>query len=392
VKRIVILGSTGSVGKNALEIVRAHPKRFKVVGLAADSNVDELSPQIAEFKPDAAVLSNPEAAAELKRRGTGSARIIDGAEALRQIAVWPGADLVIAASSGSSSLLPVLDAIAAGRTIAFANKELLVMAGRLVMESAARHQVRILPVDSEHNAIFQCLEGERGRDSVRKILLTGSGGPLRDVPAERFRGLSKETVIRHPRWNMGKKISVDSATLMNKGLEIIEARWLFDIAPDRIEIVIHPEAVIHSMVEFVDGSVLAQAGPTDMKLPLIHCLGYPERVDHPALFTDWASVGSLNFMKPDVAKFPCLGMALDVARRGDTTLPAALNAADEVAVEAFLADRIDFADIPAVIERTLARDAAAERPTLEAVLEADARARDEAFRAVRELSSAARTS
>ena len=266
------------------------------------------------------------------------------------------------------------------------------MAGRLVMESAARHKVRILPVDSEHNAIFQCLEGERGRDSIRKILLTGSGGPLRDVPAERFRGLSKETVIRHPRWNMGKKISVDSATLMNKGLEIIEARWLFNIAPDRIEIVIHPEAVIHSMVEFIDGSVLAQAGPTDMKLPLIHCLGYPERVDHPALFTDWAAVGNLNFMKPDIAKFPCLGMALDVARRGDTTLPAALNAADEVAVEAFLSDRIDFADIPIVIERVLARDTAAERPTLDAVLEADARARDEAFRAVRELSSAARTS
>jgi 1-deoxy-D-xylulose-5-phosphate reductoisomerase len=391
VKRIIILGSTGSVGKNALEIVRAHPQRFQVVALAADSNYEELALQIAEFKPQAVVLSNPQASAELKRRGTGSALLLNDRDALRQIAVWPGADLVIAASSGSSSLLPVLDAIAAGRTIAFANKELLVMAGRLVMEAAARHSVRILPVDSEHNAIFQCLEGERSRDTIRKILLTGSGGPLRDVPAASFRGLSKETVIRHPRWNMGKKISVDSATLMNKGLEILEARWLFDIEPDRIEIVIHPEAVIHSMVEFVDGSVLAQAGPTDMKLPLIHCLGYPNRVPHPELTTDWAAIGKLHFMKPDVAKFPCLGMALEVARKGDTTLPAALNAADEVAVEAFLSDRIDFADIPNVIERVLANDDAAAQPSLATVLAADARAREEALRAVRDLSSAAHT-
>lgn len=390
-KRIVILGSTGSVGKNALEIVRLHPARFKVVGLAADSNVDELALQTAEFSPEAVLLSNPAAAAELKRRGTGSARLLTGPDGLRQLAVWPGADLVIAASSGSSSLLPVLDAIAAGRTIAFANKELMVMAGRLVMEAAARHAVPILPVDSEHNAIFQCLEGERSRQTVRKILLTGSGGPLRDVPAERFRGLSKETVIRHPRWNMGRKISVDSATLMNKGLEIIEARWLFDIEPDRIEIVIHPEAVIHSMVEFVDGSVLAQAGPTDMKLPLIHCLGYPDRVPHPAFTTDWAGIGALSFMKPDVSKFPCLRMALEVARRGDTTLSTALNAADEVAVEAFLADRIDFADIPNVIERVLSRDPASERPDLDQVLAADARARETASRAVADLASAAHT-
>lgn len=388
-KRIVILGSTGSVGKNALQIVRSHPARFEVAALAADSNVEELRLQIEEFKPQAVVLSNPAAAAELKRRGC-SAKILTGPNALREIAVWPGAELVLAASSGSSSLLPVLDAIAARKTIAFANKELLVMAGRIVMESAARHAVRILPVDSEHNAIFQCLEGERSRSAIRKILLTGSGGPLRDVPADRFRGLSKETVIRHPRWNMGKKISVDSATMMNKGLEILEARWLFDILPDKIEIIIHPEAVIHSMVEFIDGTVLAQAGPTDMKLPLVHCLGYPERVHHPDLNLDWTTMGSLNFFKPDTAKFPCLAMALEVARRGDTTLPTALNAADEVAVEAFLSDQIDFADIPLVIERVLSRDRAAEHPTLEVILDADARAREEALRAVSEFASAVR--
>lgn len=391
-KRIVILGSTGSVGKNALEIVRAHPNRFRVAALAADSNVAELKAQIDEFKPEAVVLSNPAAAEELKRLGPGSARIVTGPNALREIAVWKGADLVLAASSGSSSLLPVLDAIAAKKTIAFANKELLVMAGRIVMDAAKQHGVRILPVDSEHNAIFQCLEGERceTRASIHKIILTGSGGPLRDVPADRFRGLSKETVIKHPRWNMGKKISVDSATLMNKGLEIIEARWLFDVGPERIEIVIHPEAVIHSMVEFIDGSVLAQAGPTDMKLPLIHCLGYPERVSYPELRTDWAQIGRLNFLKPDTAKFPCLAMALEAARRGDTTLPTALNAADEVAVEAFLSDRIDFADIPLVIERVLSRDRASERPALEAVLEADAAAREEAMRAVSDFSTAFR--
>lgn len=392
-KRIVILGSTGSVGKNALEIVRAHPDRFRVVALAADSNVEELRLQIQEFRPEAVVLSNPAAAAELRRSGAGPAKVLDGSRALRELAVWPGADLVLAASSGSSSLLPVLDAIDAGRAIAFANKELLVMAGRIVMDAAKKRGVRILPVDSEHNAIFQCLEGERTalEGAVHKIILTGSGGPLRDVPAERFRGIAKETVLRHPRWNMGRKITVDSATLMNKGLEIIEARWLFDITPDKIEIVIHPEAVIHSMVEFVDGSVLAQAGPTDMKLPLIHCLGYPDRVPYPELRTDWARIGRLNFMKPDTAKFPCLAMALECARRGDTTLPTALNAADEVAVDAFLNDRIDFADIPLVIERVLSRDRASERPALEAILDADARAREEALRAVAEFASASRS-
>jgi 1-deoxy-D-xylulose-5-phosphate reductoisomerase len=380
-KNIVIIGSTGSVGKNALEIIRAHRDLFHVTALAADANVDELKLQIEEFKPEVAVMSNPIAAEMLRKFYSGSTRILCGPEGLLEIAVWKGADLVLAASSGSSSLLPVLAAIEAGKTIAFANKELLVMAGRVVMETARRRGVKILPVDSEHNAIFQCLEGERNPAvSVRKIILTGSGGPLRDVPRENFRGLSKETVIRHPRWSMGKKISVDSATMMNKGLEILEARWLFDVGPDRIEVVIHPEAVIHSMVEFVDGTVLAQAGPTDMKLPLIHCLGYPERVNHPELFTRWSEIGSLNFLKPDTDKFPCLGMAIDVARRGDTTLSTVLNAADEIAVAAFLADQIDFADIPSVIERVLSRHQATEHPALKAILSADAWAREEASR------------
>ena len=378
-KRIILLGSTGSIGLNTLQVVREHPGKFKIVALAARSSADVLSKQIDEFHPEAVCLTDEKAAASLQSRVNGTTRVLAGEKGLREIAAWKTGDMVIAASSGASALVPVLDAIEAGKDIGLANKEILVIAGALVSDAVRARRVRLLPVDSEHNAIYQCVGGAKNRE-IRRILLTGSGGPLKDVPRERFRGISKDIVTRHPRWSMGKKITVDSATLMNKGLEIIEAQWLFGVEPERIRVVIHPEAIVHSMVEFVDGSILAQMGPTDMKSPLLHVMSHPERYDAPASSIDLVRLGALHFSEPDFGKFPCLGLALEAARASRTTLPCVLSAADEVAVEAFLEDRIDFVRIPEVIEAVMRSHTVKKDPALKDIQEADRWARAEASR------------
>jgi len=372
-KNVILLGSTGSIGKSALEVVREHLGEFRVVAMAAHSSEDAFAEQIHEFGPEAVCLADPAAAARLEKRGIKGVKFFAGSEGLREIAKWKTGEIVLAASSGVSCLIPVIEAIRAKKTVAIANKEILVIAGRIVIEEAKKSGVRILPVDSEHNAVFQCLAGADLKE-IRQILLTGSGGPLKDIPASRFKGISKEVVTRHPRWNMGKKITVDSATMMNKGLEKIEAQWLFGVGPEKIKIVIHPEAVVHSMVEFIDGSILAQMGATDMKSPILHALAWPRRLaDRSAI--DLASIGALHFLEPDVEKFPCLGLADLVARDADSTLACALSAADEIAIDSFLNDRIDFADIPVVIEKTMKEHRVVRRPSLEEILTADTESR-----------------
>lgn len=377
-KRIILLGATGSIGSNTLQVVREHRERLSVVGLVAHSNDESLLRLVREFRPEAVCLVDAEAASRLRKNAPRDVHIFAGEQGVSEVVKWPSGDMLVAASSGSTSLLPVLEAIGAGKQIAVANKEILVMAGRIVTEAVRKHQVPLLPIDSEHNAIFQCLQGSRRAD-IKRILLTGSGGPLKDLPSTSFKGISKEVVMNHPRWSMGRKVTVDSATLMNKGLEMIEAHWFFGVAVDRIKVLVHPEAVVHSMVEFVDGSIIAQLGPTDMKSPILHVLSYPERWTIPAKGIDLIEVGNLRFSEPDSAKFPCLGLAMEVAKRCDSTLPCVLNAADEVAVGSFLEGRMDFTDIPRVIERVLKAHRAIDVPALSEILSADRWAREEAL-------------
>jgi len=379
-KNIMVIGSTGSIGRNALEVVRRHPGRFRITGLAAGSNERAILEQAREFKPGTVCLWDRAAAGRLTGQLPSGTKVYAGEDGLLALAEETPAELLIAASSGSSSLVPVLAALRRGISIGIANKELLVMAGHLVIKEARKSGARLLPVDSEHNAIFQCLEGCRRTAEVRRILLTGSGGPLKDLPEEAFKGLRPEFVIRHPRWSMGPKISVDSATLMNKGLELIEACWLFGVDEDRVRVMIHPEAAVHSMVEFIDGSVIAQMGVTDMKLPLTHVMHYPERANAPSLSPDLAAWRCLNFSEPDLKRFPCLGFAREAAKKRHTTATVVLNAADEVAVGAFLEGGIDFSEIPSVIEKVLTARRPERALTLEEILRADRWAREEAFR------------
>lgn len=361
-KTVTILGSTGSVGANTLDVIRRHPGRFRVAGLAAGKSAEELARQAGEFKPSAVYVRDGQGKLPEFPAGT---RVFTGREGLEAFAAHAAADVLVAASSGTSALEPVLAALSRGRRVALANKEILVVAGALVTERLRRSPgAELIPVDSEHSAVFQCLQGADPSRGLRKIVLTGSGGPLREIPAERFERLPKELAVSHPKWKMGPKITVDSATLMNKGLEVIEASWLFGLPVDRIEVLIHPEAVIHSMVEFVDGSVLAQLGVTDMRLPIQYALGYPERLESPSTFSlDFATIASLSFSAPDRRKFPCLDLAYAAARQGGTA-PCALSAADEIAVHAFLEDRIGFADIPRVIESVLSRHRVVPEPGL----------------------------
>ncbi|MBI3316005.1 MAG: 1-deoxy-D-xylulose-5-phosphate reductoisomerase [Candidatus Omnitrophica bacterium] len=364
-KTVTILGSTGSVGLNTLRVIEEQAASFCVAGLAAASQGEVLRAQIEAFSPEFVFIKDETLARRLQSEFGGRLKVFCEEEGLRHFASAAEADILVAASSGTSALLPVLDALARGRRVALANKEILVMAGALVMESVRKNPGALLiPVDSEHNAIFQCLQGQPV-ERLAKVILTSSGGPLRAVPAERFRGISKETVINHPKWKMGKKISVDSATLMNKGLEIIEASWLFQVPIDAIEVLIHPEAVIHSMVEFVDGTVLAQLGVADMRLPIQYALSFPDRLPSPSsMKLDFSGTGPLTFEPPDEKKFPCLGLAYEAAKQSGSA-PCVLNAADEVAVHAFLENRIDFTEIPGVIEKVLSSHRVVENPGLE---------------------------
>ena len=333
-KGIAILGSTGSIGQSALAVVDTHPDKLCVVALAAGTNAPKLAEQVHKYRPSMSAL-----AAE---RGPGC--LID-------IATHPDADVVLFASSGTAALDAVLAAIDAGKTIALANKEILVMAGSVVMAAATRKGVAVLPVDSEHNAIHQCLHGRPASD-VRRLILTASGGPFRGLSAGDLMTVTADAALQHPTWRMGPKITIDSATLMNKGLEVIEARWLFDVGADRIDVLVHPQSIVHSMVELVDGSVIAQLGVTDMRLPIQYAFSYPERWGAPVPPLDLVRAGRLDFEPPDTARFPCLALAFR-ALRGAEGMSIVLNAANEIAVSAFLDARLDFPGIPALIEQTM---------------------------------------
>ena len=373
-KRIAILGSTGSIGRSALSVVASHPDRLRVVGLAAGRNVERFAAQVATVEPEIVSLADRDALDRLQAATglRGAARAGWGEEGMVAVATHPGVDLVLCASAGTVALGAALAAIEAGKTIALANKEVLVMAGSLMVEAARRHGVTILPVDSEHNAIHQCLDG-RAPDDVSRYILTASGGPFRERSAEQLEAVTPEDALRHPTWSMGPKITIDSATLMNKGLEVIEARWLFDAAPDRIDVVVHPQSVVHSLVELRDGSIIAQLGVTDMRLPIQYAFSYPERWQAPLPSLDLAACGRLEFHSPDPVRFPCLGLAYH-ALRGAAALPIVLNAANEVAVAAFVNRRLPFRGIPRVIETTL--DAAASRSHAEASTLAEVRELD----------------
>ncbi len=366
-RRVVILGATGSIGQSALKVARDIPDRIEVVGLSAHRNSAALERASKEF-PGARCV-----------RTDGP----DGAERLLELATLPSADLVLIAIVGTAGLQPALAAIEAGKDIAVASKEILVMAGEAVMAAAAKHGVKILPVDSEHNAIFQCLEG-RETASVRRLILTCSGGPFRDTPREDFDAITPELALRHPTWQMGRKITIDSATLFNKALEMIEAKWLFGVPMDRIEVVVHPQSIIHSMVEFVDGSTLAQLSRSDMCFPIHYAATWPDRVPNSLQPLDFSALGRLDFEAPRRKDFPALGLAVEAGTRTGT-LPAVLNAANEVAVDAFLHRRIRFPHIWEIVARTMDRCPHAGHPDLARLIEADRAAREIAAEIARSL-------
>jgi len=376
-KTIVILGSTGSIGTNTLDIVERFPDEFHVAGLSAGINDEKLEEQIRRFRPRMVALSNESAAARLRHRCAGlPVEILSGAEGVAQVASVPEADMVISAIVGGAGLMPTLAAIRANKHIALANKEPMVMAGKLMQDEARKHGVRIFPVDSEHSAIFQSLEGHRLED-VRRLILTASGGALWTLTKEELQEVTPERALQHPNWKMGAKITIDSATLMNKGLEVVEARWLFDIPESRIDVLIHRESIIHSLVEYQDRSMIAQLGLPDMRTPISYALRYPERMslDLPSL--DLVEIGKLTFYNPDHDRFPCLGLGYESLRVGGT-MPATMNAANEVAVEAFLNGGIRFVDIPGIIRSTMEAHHPCEVASLDVALETDRWAREKA--------------
>ena len=373
-KTIVLLGSTGSIGTNTLDIVDRFPDDFRVAGLTAGSNDEKLEQQIRKYRPRLAALADADAAGRLRRRCAGlGVDILGGTEGVTDVARASEADLVISAIVGGAGLVPTLAAITSGKSIALANKEPMVMAGKLMQDEARRRGVVILPVDSEHSAVFQSLEGHR-REDIKRIILTASGGPLWEVPAEQLRDVTPERALKHPNWKMGAKITIDSATLMNKGLEVIEARWLFDLPENRIEVLIHRESIIHSLVEYNDRSMIAQLGLPDMRTPISYAMRYPGRMalDLPSL--DLAGISRLTFFQPDHDRFPCLKLGYEALGIGGT-MPATMNAANEIAVEAFLQGGIRFVDIPEIIQSTMDAHDRREIDSLETALDADRSAR-----------------
>jgi len=380
-KGLSILGCTGSVGTNVLRIVDAFPERFRVIGLAAGQNVDVLAPQVARYRPQVVSVATRESAEALRRAvDLGGTQVVYGEAGMVEVATHPEAAIVVASAVGAVGLVPTYRALEAGKDIALANKETLVMAGELMLERAQAKGCRLLPIDSEHCALHQCLDG-RSKESVRRLVLTASGGPFRNRPAETMAAVTPAEALNHPTWNMGRKITIDSATLMNKGLEVIEARWLFDVTREKIEVLVHPQSVVHSMVEFVDGTVLAQLGVTDMRLPIQYALSYPERWEAAIPGMDFARSMRLDFDVPDRRRFPCLDLAYR-ALEGGGSLPAVLNAANEEAVAAFLDERLPFPGIAALVEDVMAAHPTAPVRALEDVLEADRWARERARTAI----------
>ncbi|ARU31029.1 1-deoxy-D-xylulose-5-phosphate reductoisomerase [Sulfuriferula sp. AH1] len=383
VQNLTILGATGTIGVNTLDVVARHPERFNIVALTASTQLEKLVEQCRRYQPRYAVVLDERAAARLRgmlRDAGVSTQVLCGIEALEQVASMPEVDTVMAAIVGAAGLRPAMAAAHAGKRILLANKETLVMAGRLFMQAVAAGGAELLPIDSEHNAIFQSLprefKGDLAACGVRRILLTASGGPFRTLPLDDLPHVTPDQACTHPNWVMGKKISVDSATMMNKGLEVIEAHWLFNAAPERIQVVIHPQSVIHSMVDYLDGSVIAQLGNPDMRTPIAYALGFPERIDSGVSALDLFGRG-LTFEAPDYSRFPCLKLAFDALAQGGM-LPAVLNAANEAAVAAFLAGQAGYGDIAASIEYALARAISGEPGSLDDLVEADAQARRDA--------------
>ncbi len=386
---LTVLGSTGSVGANTLAVAARHPERFELIALTACSDHLALLDQVREHRPRYAVMVKDAAAAALDAavwRAGLPTEVLAGTDALAQVAALPATDVVMAAIVGAAGLLPTLAAARAGKRILLANKEALVMSGALFMQAATDSGAEIVPIDSEHNAIFQCLGGAGHRNlralGVQKIILTASGGPFRTLPAEKFASVTPQQACEHPNWDMGAKISVDSATLMNKGLEVIEACWLFATTPDKVEVVVHPQSVVHSMVEYADGSVMAQLGHPDMRTPIAYGLGFPQRIDSGLPALDLIKAGPLTFEAADTERFPCLGLGYAAAQQGGRA-PTALNAANEVAVAEFLAGRLRFDGIPRVIEDVLSQTEPGQDADIESVLDSDRRARALAVDAMR---------
>ncbi|MDP2941422.1 MAG: 1-deoxy-D-xylulose-5-phosphate reductoisomerase [Candidatus Omnitrophota bacterium] len=375
-KQIAILGSTGSIGQNALEVVRHFPDKFSVVALSANSNIGLLLRQAEEFRPRYVCVGDASAAQKLNSAFAGKIKVFAGSQGLQAIVGERKIEQVLLAISGSAALLPLLAAIDSRKQIALANKEALVMAGPIIMRRAREREVEIIPVDSEQSAIWQCLQGRPG-EKLKQVYLTASGGPFLKAAAGALRDISVAKVIRHPRWKMGRKISVDSATMMNKGLEVLEAMFLFRLPPERIKVLIHPQALVHSMVEFVDGVVLAQLSATDMRIPIQYALSYPQRLSNSLPTIDFYKLGALNFSPPDFGKFPCLELAYRAARQLGIA-PAVMNAANEACVEEFLKGRLKFTSIPGIIERVMDRQRGKTRVSLTDILEADRWAREAA--------------
>jgi 1-deoxy-D-xylulose-5-phosphate reductoisomerase len=385
-KGLAVLGSTGSIGVNTLDVVASHPDTFEVITLAAHSNLDLIEQQARRFRPRLAVLYDEEKAALLQRRLQGLDIDVDGGiEGLCRAATYTGVELLMSAVVGAIGLLPTIRAVEAGVNVALANKETLVMAGDLVIRTDKPNWGRIIPVDSEHNAIFQALHGHH-RSAIRRLLLTASGGPFRVWPTEAMQHVSVAEALNHPNWKMGRKITIDSATMMNKGLEVIEAHHLFQVPVEQVQIVVHPQSIIHSMVEFYDGSVLAQLGIPDMRIPISYALAYPERLPNALPSLNLFDIQTLSFYPPDFQRFPCLHLAFEAARAGGT-MPAVLNAANEVAVQAFLDETIAFLDIPAIIEATMTQHVPEPIMDADVALQADRWARECAMAAVKEYAS-----
>ena len=370
-KKITILGSTGSIGLSALDVIEKNSQRFQVEALTAGKNIKLLKKQIEKFRPKAVAVSNKETALKLRDSLTkkNKVKVLYDEEGLKEVASFPSADIVISAIAGSAGLIPTLAAIEAGKDIALANKETMVMAGEIVTGKAAKKRVKIIPVDSEHSAIFQCLEGQN-RKNLRRIILTASGGPFLNFTGNELKNVTLSQTLRHPNWKMGRKVTIDSASMMNKGLEIIEAKWFFNIDISRIDVLIHPQSIVHSMIEFNDGAFLAQMGVPDMKVPIAYALTYPERIMNNLPSLDLVRIGKLEFGSPDMKKFPCLRLAYAAGLCGGTA-PVVLNAADEIAVSAFMEHKIRFIDLPKIIEKVFNRHNTVNDPSLEDILHAD---------------------
>ena len=381
IRQITILGSTGSIGESTLDVISRHPDRFQAFALTANNNFDKMLAQCLRFQPRYAVMLDPDSAEKLtlSLRSNGShTEVLSGIEALEHVASHPEVNAVMAAIVGAAGIRPTFAAAYSGKLVLLANKETLVMAGRIFMDLIKQHHATLLPIDSEHNAIYQSLpshfNGDFATAGVSRIILTASGGPFRCTPIDTLKQVTPEQACAHPNWDMGQKISIDSATMMNKGLEVIEAHWLFNASPDKIQVVIHPQSVIHSMVAYADGSVIAQLGNPDMRTPIAHAMGYPDRIDSGVDALDLFKVAHLDFEQPDFDKFPCLRLAYQALSAGDN-MPAVLNAANEIAVDAFLKRRMAFTDIPRMIEHTLQAIGQETISTLDDVLKTDAQAR-----------------